>query len=155
HRHRREPSDRLDRARRKTAPAKRRVSGRPGEPDGREWLETNGLGGHAMSTLTGQNTRRYHGLLVAATRPPVGRMVFLSKLEETLLIGGRRIDLSTNRFPGTWHPEGFRFLTGFRTDPFPTFTWDVDGVVVEKEIFMPHGENTVCVTWRLVKGAGP
>jgi predicted glycogen debranching enzyme len=131
------------------------VSGRPGEPDGREWLETNGLGGYAMSTLTGQNTRRYHGLLVAATRPPVGRMVLLSKLEETLLIGGRRIDLSTNRFPGTWHPEGFRFLTGFRTDPFPTFTWDVDGVVVEKEIFMPHGENTVCVTWRLVKGAGP
>jgi predicted glycogen debranching enzyme len=131
------------------------VSGRPGEPDGREWLETNGLGGYAMSTLTGQNTRRYHGLLVAATRPPVGRMVLLSKLEETLLIGGRRIDLSTNRFPGTWHPEGFRFLTGFRTDPFPTFTWDVDGVVVEKEIFMPHGENTVCVAWRLVKGTGP
>jgi predicted glycogen debranching enzyme len=134
------------------------VNGRPSEPDGREWLETNGLGGYAMSTVTGQNTRRYHGLLVAATKPPVGRMVLLSKVEETLLVGGRRIDLSTNRFAGTTHPEGFRFLTGFRMDPFPTFTWDAGGVVVEKEVFMPHGESTVCVTWRLVKGgndAGP
>ncbi|HEX2798862.1 MAG TPA: glycogen debranching enzyme N-terminal domain-containing protein, partial [Thermoanaerobaculia bacterium] len=126
-----------------------------GEPDRREWLETNGLGGYAMSTVTGENTRRYHGLLVAATVPPVGRAVLLSKVEETLLVGGRRIDLSTNRFPGTTHPEGFRFLTGFRMDPFPTFTWDADGVVVEKEAFMPHGENTVCVTWQFVKGEGP
>ncbi len=50
----------------------------------REWLETNGLGGSASSTVAGLNTRRYHGLLIAATRPPVGRMVLLSKLEETL-----------------------------------------------------------------------
>ena len=52
-----------------------------------EWLEANGLGGYAASTLTGTNTRRYHGLLVAATRPPVGRAVLLSKVEETLVIG--------------------------------------------------------------------
>ncbi len=126
--------------------------------DRREWLETNGLGGYAMSTVTGQNTRRYHGLLVAATKPPMGRTVLLSKLEETLVVNGRRIDLSTNCFPGVTHPEGFRFLTAFRNDLFPTFAWDVDGVVLEKEVFMPHGENTVCVTWRLVKGgndAGP
>jgi predicted glycogen debranching enzyme len=129
------------------------IAGR-GEPDGREWLETNGLGGYAMSTVTGENKRRYHGLLVAATKPPVGRAVLLSKVEETLLVGPRRIDLSTNRFPGTTHPEGFRFLTGFRMNPFPTFTWDADGVVLEKEVFMPHGENTVCVTWRiLARGA--
>jgi glycogen debranching enzyme len=126
-----------------------------GERDRREWLETNGLGGYAMSTVTGENTRRYHGLLVAATRPPVGRMVLLSKVEETLLVNGRRIDLSTNCFPGTTHPEGFRFLTGFCIDPFPTFKWEADGVVVEKEVFMPHGENAVCVTWRLLKGEGP
>lgn len=117
--------------------------------DPREWLETNGLGGYAMSTATGENTRRYHGLLVAATKPPVGRAVLLSKLEETLILGGRRVDLSTNRFPGAIHPEGCRLLTGFRMEPFPTFTWEVDGLVVEKEVFLPHGENTVCVTWRI------
>ena len=53
----------------------------------REWLETNGLGGYASSTVSGMNTRRYHGLLVSATHPPVGRMVLLSKFEETLIVG--------------------------------------------------------------------
>ena len=55
----------------------------------REWLETNGLGGFASSTIVGLNTRRYHGLLVAATKPPVGRVVMLSKLEETFFIDGQ------------------------------------------------------------------
>jgi len=58
----------------------------------REWLETNGLGGFASSTIIGLNTRRYHGLLVAATKPPVGRVVMLSKLEETLLVDGQAFD---------------------------------------------------------------
>ncbi|HEV2764482.1 MAG TPA: glycogen debranching enzyme N-terminal domain-containing protein, partial [Pyrinomonadaceae bacterium] len=70
----------------------------------REWLETNGLGGFASSTVAGLNTRRYHGLLVAATRPPVGRTVLLSKLEETLVVGGTRIELSANQYPGVVHP---------------------------------------------------
>ena len=73
----------------------------------REWLETNGLGGFASSTIIGLNTRRYHGLLVAATKPPVGRLVLLSKLEETLSIDGKRFDLSANRYPGVIHPQGF------------------------------------------------
>ena len=64
----------------------------------REWLETNGLGGFACGTIAGANTRRYHGLLTAALNPPGGRMLLLSKLEETLVIGNRRIDLSTNEY---------------------------------------------------------
>ena len=59
----------------------------------REWLETNGIGGFASSTIVGLNTRRYHGLLVAATRPPVGRMVLISKLEETLIVVTQRFEL--------------------------------------------------------------
>src|SRR5205085_12691036 len=80
----------------------------------REWLETNALGGYASSTIAGLNTRRYHGLLVAATKPPVGRIVMLSKLEETLVIDGRRYELSANQYPGVVHPEGYKFQTGFR-----------------------------------------
>src|SRR5881628_1317655 len=75
-----------------------------------EWLETNGIGGFASSTITGLNTRRYHGLLVAATKPPLGRMVLLSKMEETLVVGGRRFDLSSNRYPGAIHPQGHLYL---------------------------------------------
>jgi predicted glycogen debranching enzyme len=66
------------------------------EATSREWLETNGLGGFASSTIAGINTRRYHALLTAATRPPVGRMVLLSKLEEVLVVNGTRYELSAN-----------------------------------------------------------
>src|ERR1043166_5696720 len=73
----------------------------------REWLETNGIGGFSSSTIIGLNTRRYHGLLTAATKPPVGRFVLLSKLEETLLVEGQRYELSANQYPHVIHPRGF------------------------------------------------
>ena len=114
----------------------------------REWLETNGLGGFASSTTIGLNTRRYHGLLMAATTPPVGRMLLLSKLEETLVVNGERFDLSANQYSGSIHPEGHRYLKEFRLDPFPTFVYEVAGVTLEKSVFMVHGENTVVVKYR-------
>src|SRR5829696_8465448 len=113
----------------------------------REWLETNGLGGYSSSTIAGLNTRRYHGLLVAATKPPVGRAVMLAKLEETLVVGGRRFDLSANQYPGAIHPQGYQYQTGFRLDPFPVFTYEVAGILVEKSVFMVHGENTTVVQY--------
>jgi predicted glycogen debranching enzyme len=119
----------------------------------REWLETNGLGGFACGTLCGANTRRYHGLLTAALNPPGGRMLLLSKLEETLVLGDRRIDLSTNEYTGAIHPEGYLLLTNFRLDPFPTWTFEVEGTRLEKSIFMPQGSNTVQVEYKLLQGA--
>src|SRR5580698_2502380 len=98
----------------------------------REWLETNGLGGFASSTITGLNTRRYHGLLVAATRPPEGRMLLLSKVEETLIVDGRRAELSSNCYPGVIHPQGYLFLKEFRLDPFPVFVYQVEEFELEK-----------------------
>ncbi len=115
----------------------------------REWLETNGIGGYASSTIVGLNTRRYHGLLVAATHPPVGRMVLLSKLEEILVIGGRRFELSANRYPGVVHPQGYQHLRKFRLDPFPVFTYQAGGATLEKTVFLAHGENTVVVRYAL------
>jgi predicted glycogen debranching enzyme len=113
----------------------------------REWLETNGLGGYASSTIIGLNTRRYHGLLVAATKPPVGRLVLLSKLEETLFINGQPFDLSANRYPGVVHPQGFRYLKQFRLDPFPVFTYEVEGIQIEKSVFMIYGENSTVIRY--------
>src|SRR5262244_1517732 len=92
-----------------------------------EWLETNGLGGFSSSTIIGLNTRRYHGLLTAATRPPGARIVMLSKLEETLIIDDRRYELSVNQYSGLIHPQGYNYQTGFRLDPFPIFTYEVEG----------------------------
>jgi predicted glycogen debranching enzyme len=115
----------------------------------REWLETNGIGGFSSSTICGLNTRRYHGLLTAATKPPVGRLVLLSKLEETLAIDGRRYELSSNQYPGVIHPRGFNYQTGFRLDPFPVFTYEVEGIRLEKSVFMVQGENTTVVQYEL------
>lgn len=117
---------------------------------GREWLETNNLGGFASSTITGANTRRYHGLLTAALRPPTGRVVLLSKFEETLILDGERFDISTNLYqPDVIHPRGFEQQVSFRLDPFPVFTYQVGDVRIEKIVFMPHGENTTVVRYRV------
>lgn len=115
----------------------------------REWLETNGIGGFASSTIWGMNTRRYHGLLTAATKPPLGRMVLLSKLEESVVTGGERFELSTNRYPGVLHPHGFKYLVNFRLDPFPVFCYEIGELRIEKTVFMVHGENATVVQYRL------
>ena len=116
----------------------------------KEWLETNGLGGFASSTITGLNTRRYHGLLIAATKPPVGRMVLLSKLEETLIVDGVRYELAANQYPGAVHPQGHLLLKEFRLDPFPTFVYAVAGGELVKTVCMVHGENSTVIQyeWR-------
>jgi predicted glycogen debranching enzyme len=117
------------------------------EASSREWLETNGIGGFASSTIIGLDTRRYHGLLTAATKPPVGRVVLLSKLEETLVIDSARFELSTNQYQGAIHPRGHLYLDSFCLDPFPFFRYRLDGAEIEKSVFLVHGENTVVVQY--------
>lgn len=112
------------------------------ESSRREWLETNGLGGYASSTTSGLNTRRYHGLLVSAGR------VLLSKVEETLAVGARRYELSTNRYPGTLHPQGFAWLAEFRLDPYPVWVFECEGTRIEKSLFMVHGEDTTVILYK-------
>jgi predicted glycogen debranching enzyme len=126
------------------------VCGDPAEAVSREWLETNGIGGFACSTIMGMNTRRYHALLTAATQPPVGRVVLLSKLEEILVLGGRKFELSANQYKDVIHPRGFEYLASFRLDPFPVFGYRCGDVQLEKTIFLVQGENTVVVQYELM-----
>jgi predicted glycogen debranching enzyme len=121
--------------------------------DRREWLETNGIGGYASSTVCGINTRRYHGLLVAATKPPVGRVVMLSKLDERIAIGRSVIDLGANQFPGAIHPRGFKHLLSFERGVFPTFEYAAEGVRVRKTIAAIHGENTTVMVYELLESS--
>ncbi len=123
----------------------------------REWLITNGLGGYGMSSVAGANTRRYHGLLVPAFSPPLGRAVLLSKLEEEVRVEDQLYQLSANKYPSVVQPQGFRHLTYFSTRPVPTFTYifHEETVVLEKRIWMAHGKNTVYVQYTLVKAPEP
>ena len=115
----------------------------------REWLETNGIGGFASGTISGANTRRYHGILTAAAEPPLGRVTLVSKIEETLTIGDAAYDLSANRYPARIYPQGYTYLRSFRLDPFPIWTFEVDGIEIQKAIFMVHGQNTVVCRWKM------
>ncbi len=115
-----------------------------------EWLETNGLGGWASSTILGANSRRYHGLLVAATKPPVGRVVMVSKLDETIISGDQRFELSVNQFPGVYYPQGFQYLEKFEKEYFPTWNYRVGDCLIKKSITAIYFQNTVVVTYELL-----
>jgi predicted glycogen debranching enzyme len=127
----------------------REVCGDPAEASSREWLETNGIGGFACSSIIGLNTRRYHALLTAATNPPAGRVVLLSKLEETLVLGNQRLELSANQYRDVLHPHGYEYLASFRLAPFPTFRYRCDDVQLEKTVFLIQGENTIVIQYEL------
>ncbi len=128
----------------------RATCGELGEACTREWLETNGIGGFACSTIAGLNTRRYHALLTAATHPPVGRVVLLSKLEETLIVGAERFELGVNQYVGAIHPQGHKYLGSFRLAPFPVFRYRCGDLQLEKTVFLVHGENTVVIQYELL-----
>jgi predicted glycogen debranching enzyme len=121
----------------------------------REWLVTNGLGGYAAGTVAGPNTRRYHGLLVAALRPPVERTVMVAQLEATVTVAGRRTSLAAHEYAGAvHHPDGWRYLTEFRLEgTLPVWRWTFDGCIVERRVWMPQGSNSTCVDYTLVEAA--
>jgi predicted glycogen debranching enzyme len=131
----------------------------PHDPDAsatREWLVTNGLGGYASGTVSGVITRRYHGLLIAALQAPFGRTVMLSHVAEQIrLPAGRRIEIGGRERSGDApDAHGTGYLTEFRLEAgLPVWTYDVEGLTIEKRIFLPHMQNTVQVGYELLSGA--
>lgn len=113
----------------------------------KEWLVTNGLGGYAASTIIGTNTRRYHGLLVAALNPPTDRRVLVSKVEETIHLGEATFHLSTNQYPGAIHPQGYSFFEGFTRDPLPKVDLGAEAFNLSKTVFMVYGKNTSVIEY--------
>ncbi len=89
----------------------------------REWYLTDGTGGYAASTVTGANTRKYHGLLVVPRKPPVGKEVHLALVEEEVVSGGRAWPLSTFLYEGAVHPRGHEHLERFAFDGLSA-TWE-------------------------------
>lgn len=113
----------------------------------REWLVTNGLGGYSSSSVLGVNTRKYHGLLIAAIHPPKDRRVFLAKLDEDVIIGNSTNRLGANEFQNGFFPQGYEFLQEFSISPFPKYTYSVQDVQIKKTIFVPYGKNAVVIEY--------
>lgn len=120
----------------------------------REWLLTNGTGSFAMSTALGCNTRRYHGLLVAAMLPPVGRVLALNRIGESVLVDahhrdGQGVELSINCFPNSIHPRGDRLLRSFELSDVARFEFDCEGVKIVKEVLLVWGKPIVGVRYSI------
>ena len=122
-----------------------------------EWLVTNGIGGYAFGTIAGHQTRCYHGLLVAALQPPLGRILLVAKLDETARYASEEFELFTNRWAdGTVAPEGYRNIERFHLEgTTPVWTFALADALLEKRIFMQSGSNTTYVLYRLVRASSP
>jgi len=125
-----------------------------GEVIEKEWLVTNGLGGYASSTVLGINTRKYHGLLVAALHPPGDRTVCLSKLDEDVFVANDVFKLGSNEFNDRVYPDGYKLIKEFSIDPFPTYNYVFGNVEVKKTVFMPKDKNAVSMLYTVSNNNG-
>jgi predicted glycogen debranching enzyme len=135
----------------------REICGRLATAEAREWLCTNGIGGFASGTVAGLLTRRYHGLLVAALAPPLGRTLLVSKLDERVSYDGLSCALFTNRWAdGTVDPAGHRDLDRFMLDgTTPVWIWSFADALLEKRVWMEPGANTTYVRYSVLRARGP
>ena len=115
----------------------------------KDWLITNGIGGFCSQSALGCNTRKYHGLLIAPLTPPARRFLVLSKLDESIETNGHKYNLYTNIANGDIS-EGFKYLTDFKKEYLPIFTYSVEGITIKKFICMQYGKNTVVVLYRII-----
>lgn len=121
----------------------------------REWLVTNGIGGYASSSIINANTRKYHGLLVAAHNPPGRRVMHLVKLDERFTAGPCIYNLAANETGSGYADLGFVHLQQVKIDHVPTFIYSFGDITLEKTIFMVHGQNTTVILYHVFNGAEP
>jgi predicted glycogen debranching enzyme len=123
--------------------------------ESREWLVTNGIGGYASGTVAGSQTRRYHGLLIAALQPPVCRTQLVSTIDEIVHYSGADFSLATHRWAsGAVDPKGFLILEDFHLEGTkPVWTYALVDALLEKRVWMRQGENTTYIQYTLVRGS--
>ncbi|MBN3910956.1 MAG: glycogen debranching enzyme N-terminal domain-containing protein [Nostoc sp. NMS1] len=135
----------------------REICGNLDTAESREWLVTNGIGGYASGTVAGLLTRRYHGLLVAALKPPLARTLLLAKLDETVLYDNRSYSLDTNRWvDGTVSPHGYQNIERFSLEgTIPLWRFAIADALLEKRVWMQQGVNTTYVQYTLRRATQP
>lgn len=135
----------------------REICGNLNTAESREWLVTNGIGGYASGTVAGMLTRRYHGLLVAALKPPLGRTLMLTKLDETGFYDDRAYPLHANRWAGDIvSPQGYRHIERFFLEgTIPVWQFALGDALLEKRVWMQQGANTTFVQYSLRRGTQP
>jgi len=123
-----------------------------------EWVETDGNGGWASCTLSGANSRRYHGLLVTSSSFAFERLVLLSKLEATIVSGNVRFDLSYSAYGDGYQDDTPPYLENFTKDIFPQWLYRAGDVLLKKTVCATHGkgdgEQTILIQYQVLEAAG-
>ncbi len=129
------------------------------ESSQREWLVTNGTGSFAAGTVAGMLTRRYHGLLVAALQPPLGRTVLVSKFDETVRYDDHSVELYSDQWsedPAAITPPGLIHLNSFALEgTTPIWVYSIGDALLEKRIWMDYGKDTTYIRYTLLRGTLP
>ena len=135
----------------------REICGNLEAAENREWLVTNGIGGYASGAIANLLTRRYHGLLMAALNPPLGRTLLLAKLEEIVKYDRYFYPISTNRWAdGSIVPEGYKYIESFHLDGMiPVWKFAFADAILEKRIWMQQGANTTYIRYYLHRASKP
>src|SRR5712664_546465 len=135
----------------------REICGNLEEAESREWLVTNGIGGYASGTIAGGMSRRYHGLLMAALQPPVGRTQLVAWMDEIVRYGGTEFALATHRWAsGAVEPKGFQYIDKFCLEGTTSaWTYALGDARLEKRVWMQQGANTTYVQYTLLQGSAP
>ncbi len=80
----------------------------------------------------------------------------MSKFDETASYLDATYELSATRWrDGTIAPRGYRYIQRFQLDgSVPVWTFALGDALLEKRVWMEHGENTTYVTYTLVRASG-
>ena len=134
----------------------REICGDLAEAESREWLVTNGIGGYASGTIAGSMSRKYHGLLVAALRPPVGRTQLVAWIDEVAMYQDAEFALATHRWvSGAIEPKGFQYIDEFwLAGTMPVWRYALGEARLEKCVWMQPGGNTTYVKYTVAKVSG-
>lgn len=120
-------------------------------PQSTEWLEADGHGGFAMGNANLTRARRYHGLLLAATTPPAGRVMLVNGFDAWVETPAGRFPLSAQVYtPDVLHPNGSEFIESFAHEPWPRWVFALPGGGhIQFELFAARGGPATCLSWRL------
>ena len=118
----------------------------------KEWVLTNGIGGFANGTISGNTSRMQAGYLIASFSPPVDRYLLLSKIQERLTVDGSTVDFACQLYLRE-PKEGHKHLQSFTYDILPEFHYQYGGFHMKKSIAMEYGHNTTAICYEIENGS--
>ncbi len=122
----------------------------------REYLSTNRAGGYLNTTISGCNTRKYHGLLVLPIDNFNGeKHVLLSSLDESLIQHGKEFNLGIHCYGEIYEPRGHKYIVNLELDKAVAVTYSVGGMKFRKVVLLSLYQDQVFISYTLLEANSP